>query len=83
MRRTQTHSEQESKDFKLEAAKISRKDIGPVRAYAANTRASPITDLNYDRLSIVTNLQSTVKAHPNTQVSFFSIYDGHNGPACA
>jgi len=67
----------------LEPAKTSRKEIGPVRAYAANTRASTFTDINCDRLSIVTNLQPIGKASPNMQISFFAIYDGHNGAGCA
>jgi len=57
--------------------------MGPVRAYAANSHANTLTDINSDRLSIVTNLQSSSKSSSNVQVSFFAVYDGYNGTGCA
>jgi protein phosphatase 2C family protein 2/3 len=54
-----------------------------VRAYAVNTHAGLFVDTNYDRISIVTNLQAGGSAEKNAKVSFFAVYDGHNGAGCA
>jgi protein phosphatase 2C family protein 2/3 len=54
-----------------------------VRAYAANTHSGVFNEINNDILSIVTNLQANGKYNQHMQVSFFAMYDGHNGSACA
>ncbi|CAD8072703.1 unnamed protein product [Paramecium sonneborni] len=67
-------------------SKISTKNIGIVSAYAANTHQGLIRTYNEDRVSIILNL---MKPASNTfvgqwpQSSFFAIYDGHGGAACA
>lgn len=56
-----------------------------VRAYAVNTHAGLFVDANYDRISIVTNLQAGGQGErfADKKVSFFAIYDGHGGAGCA
>jgi serine/threonine protein phosphatase PrpC len=62
---------------------MSKKENGSVRAYVANTHIGVFNDTNNDRMSIVTNLQINSKYNQQLQVSFFAIYDGHNGSAYA
>ena len=50
-----------------------------IKAYAANSHPGPLNNLNEDRVCIVTNLNKT--SNKANQVSYFAIYDGHNG-AC-
>ncbi len=68
-----------------ESTKHSLKRNGVVRAYAANTNQGLVRNYNEDRVSIILNILKP----PNRQIenwprcSFFGIYDGHGGSACA
>ena len=63
----------------IEKARISSKHYGFVRAYAANSHPGPLSQINEDRVRVVTNLNKTT--NKARQVSFFAIYDGCDG-AC-
>jgi protein phosphatase 2C family protein 2/3 len=60
-------------------------------SYAANTHNGIIRTYNEDRISIVLDLKkpsgkTTVTGNPNIankKVSFFAVFDGHGGSACA
>ncbi|CAD8174005.1 unnamed protein product [Paramecium octaurelia] len=70
----------------IEPSKISTKNVGIVSAYAANTHQGLIRTYNEDRVSIILNLMkpaSNTYAGQWPQSSFFAIYDGHGGAACA
>jgi hypothetical protein len=70
----------------LEKVKISKKSFGCVKAYAAMTTEGIIRDYNEDRVSIILNIPQPKNFRGNTewpQCSFFGIYDGHGGSACA
>ncbi|CAK79657.1 unnamed protein product (macronuclear) [Paramecium tetraurelia] len=70
----------------IEPSKISTKNVGIVSAYAANTHQGLIRTYNEDRVSIILNLMkpaSNTFAGQWPQSSFFAIYDGHGGAACA
>ena len=71
------------KEFKIESPKISKRDIGCVKAYAVNTHNGIFSEVNCDRISIVTNLYADSKQPLHFKISFFAIYDGHNGSSCA
>ena len=68
-----------------EPTKCSFKRNGIVRGYAANTNQGLVRNYNEDRVSIILNI---VKP-PNRihevwpKCSFFGVYDGHGGSACA
>lgn len=68
-----------------DSTKHSLKRNGMVRAYAANTNQGLMRDYNEDRVSIILNIlqpkQKQVAEWP--RCSFFGIYDGHGGAACA
>lgn len=67
--------------------KISTRDFGIIKAYAANTSQGIVRDYNEDRVSIVINMMRP----PNCQIdesewpriSYFGIFDGHAGNKCA
>jgi hypothetical protein len=66
-------------------AKFSMKSFGIVKGYGANTNQGLVRNYNEDRVSIILNV-----VKPETglnenwpKVSFFGIYDGHGGNACA
>lgn len=68
-----------------EPSKVSNKKNGVVKAYAANTNMGLVRKYNEDRVSIILNITK-----PNgrdggewEKSSFFAIYDGHGGTACA
>lgn len=68
-----------------ESTKCSYKRNGIVRAYAANTNQGLVRNYNEDRVSIILNI---VKPESRQQenwpkCSFFGVYDGHGGSACA
>ena len=68
-----------------EATKCSFKRNGIVRAYAANTNQGLVRTYNEDRVSIILNIVKP--AHRENEIwpkcSFFGVYDGHGGSACA
>ena len=68
-----------------EPTKCSMKRNGAVRAYAANTNQGLVRNYNEDRVSIILNiLKPPSRSNENwPKCSFFGIYDGHGGSACA
>lgn len=70
------------REFRVEPAKTSKRDYGVVKAYAANTHAGAFIETNNDRLSIVMNLSGEGRIK-NQPISFFALFDGHNGSSCA
>lgn len=68
-----------------EPAKFASKRNGVVASYAANTHQGIIRNYNEDRVSIILNI---IKPKFKDTVywprcSFFGVYDGHGGAACA
>jgi hypothetical protein len=76
-----------NKDFlpNHEPTKCSFKRNGIVKAYAANTNQGIVRNYNEDRVSIILNIMKpNNRAHENwPKCSFFGVYDGHGGVACA
>jgi len=72
------------KDYK--PAKSSKKPKGKITAYAANTYKGLIRNYNEDRVSIILNIMKPSN-YKNEDIwpvcSFFAVYDGHSGSACA
>jgi protein phosphatase 2C family protein 2/3 len=68
-----------------EPTKCSFKRNGIVRAYAANTNQGLVRNYNEDRVSIILNIVKPEHRHNETwpKCSFFGVYDGHGGSACA
>eukprot|EP00357_Protocruzia_adherens_P027163 CAMPEP_0114995738 /NCGR_PEP_ID=MMETSP0216-20121206/13908_1 /TAXON_ID=223996 /ORGANISM="Protocruzia adherens, Strain Boccale" /LENGTH=676 /DNA_ID=CAMNT_0002359837 /DNA_START=319 /DNA_END=2349 /DNA_ORIENTATION=+ len=68
-----------------EPTKCSLKKSGLVSAYAANTNQGIVRNYNEDRVSIILNIMKPAnKSSENwPKCSFFGVYDGHGGPACA
>ncbi len=68
-----------------EATKCSLRRNGIVRAYAANTNQGLVRSYNEDRVSIILNIVKPAhRKHENwPKCSFFGVYDGHGGHACA
>jgi len=68
-----------------EQTKCSMRRNGIVRAYAANTNMGLVRNYNEDRVSIILNIQKPEhRAHESwPKCSFFGVYDGHGGSACA
>ena len=68
-----------------EATKCSFKRNGIVRAYAANTNQGLVRNYNEDRVSIILNIvKPPHREHEQwPKCSFFGVYDGHGGSACA
>eukprot|EP00826_Nyctotherus_ovalis_P041139 TRINITY_DN410_c0_g3_i1.p1 TRINITY_DN410_c0_g3~~TRINITY_DN410_c0_g3_i1.p1 ORF type:complete len:241 (-),score=62.24 TRINITY_DN410_c0_g3_i1:777-1499(-) len=66
-------------------AKCSVKRSGIVRAYAANTNQGLVRSYNEDRVSIILNIlrPPSKEKEPWPKCSFFGVYDGHGGSACA
>lgn len=68
-----------------EPTKCSFKRNGIVRAYAANTNQGLVRNYNEDRVSIILNIVKP--EHRQAEIwpkcSFFGVYDGHGGSACA
>jgi protein phosphatase 2C family protein 2/3 len=57
-----------------------------VRAYAANTNQGLVRNYNEDRVSIILNIlrpPNRPQSEHWPRCSFFGIYDGHGGAACA
>ena len=70
-----------------EATKCSYKRNGIVKAYAANTNQGLVRNYNEDRVSIILNITNPNPTGRNKEdwpkCSFFGVYDGHGGVACA
>eukprot|EP00347_Sterkiella_histriomuscorum_P007122 403350178 len=68
-----------------ESTKHSVKRNGVVRAYAANTNQGLVRNYNEDRVSIILNILKPPNRKDEhwPRCSFFGIYDGHGGSACA
>ncbi len=56
-----------------------------MRAYAANTNQGLVRNYNEDRVSIILNIVKPEHRQAETwpKCSFFGVYDGHGGSACA
>ena len=70
----------------FEPAKFASKTHGLITSYAANTRQGIQRNYNEDRVSIILNMtkpsnRKDVAHWP--KCSYFAIYDGHGGSACA
>ncbi|CAG9330734.1 unnamed protein product [Blepharisma stoltei] len=65
--------------------KCSLKESGSVKAYAASTNQGLIRNYNEDRVSIILNIMKPPNrsGEPWPRCSFFGVYDGHGGAACA
>ena len=72
------------KDFMK--AKFATKAHGLINSYSANTHQGISRNYNEDRVSIIMNIVKP-KSKPESLAwptcSFFAIYDGHGGNACA
>ncbi len=68
-----------------EPSKYASKKNGVVSSYAANTHQGIVRNYNEDRVSIILNIiKPKFKDIENwPRCSFFGIYDGHGGAACA
>lgn len=75
-----------------EKTKFSAKRNGIVKCYSANTNQGLIRNYNEDRVSIILNITkpnvtsssaSEEADRPWPTCSFFGVYDGHGGAACA
>eukprot|EP00347_Sterkiella_histriomuscorum_P023809 403333314 len=66
-------------------SKISQKPWGSIQAYSANTHNGIARGYNEDRVSIVLDLKKPGPTGNNQtkKVSFFAVFDGHGGSACA
>ncbi|KRX04470.1 Protein phosphatase 2C (PP2C)-like domain [Pseudocohnilembus persalinus] len=76
----------ESEIPKILESKVSQKGTGIIEAYGANTHQGLVRDYNEDRVSIILNIvrppnKTHIKDWP--ACSFFAVYDGHGGAACA
>ncbi|CAK84759.1 unnamed protein product (macronuclear) [Paramecium tetraurelia] len=68
-----------------EPTRCSSLKNGIIKAYAANTNQGLVRDYNEDRVSIILNIIKP-QSRENEQwpkCSYFGVYDGHGGSACA
>ena len=66
--------------------RISSKSFGLINSYAANTNQGIDRNYNDDRVKIIINMNrpsNYVKKASWPLISFFGIFDGHNGDHCA
>ena len=66
--------------------KISSKSFGLINAYGANTNQGIDRNYNDDRVKIMINMNipnNYVNKSKWPQISYFGIFDGHNGDHCA
>jgi hypothetical protein len=61
----------------IDRAKTSTKEMGTIKGYAVNSHPGPLTNINDDRICVVTNLNKSPSR--DLQISFFSIYSCENG----
>jgi protein phosphatase 2C family protein 2/3 len=68
-----------------EKPKYSNKRYGVINCYAANTNQGIVRNYNEDRISIILNIvKPQSRANENwPKCSYFGVYDGHGGAACA
>ncbi|CAD8113889.1 unnamed protein product [Paramecium sonneborni] len=68
-----------------EPTKCSSQRNGIIKAYAANTNQGIVRDYNEDRVSIILNIIKPQSRNTEQwpKCSFFGVYDGHGGAACA
>ncbi len=76
----------EIKNF--ETSKISKKNFGIIKAFAVNSHEGIIRNYNEDKVTLILNINQPENYNVNLKgkwpkVSFFSIFDGHNGKKCA
>ena len=66
-------------------AKFACKKNGVVSSYAANTHQGIVRNYNEDRVSIILNIikPKFKQVADWPRCSFFAVYDGHGGAACA
>lgn len=71
--------------FSAASIKSSIKENGSVKGYAAVTAQGPVRDYNEDRVSIILNINKPMDRQSEIwpKSSFFAVYDGHGGSACA
>ena len=70
----------------FEEAKFASKSHGLIVSYAANTHQGIQRTYNEDRVSIILNMTKPANKKSLTywpKCSYFAIYDGHGGAACA
>ena len=66
--------------------RISTKSFGLINSYAANTNQGIDRNYNDDRVKIMINMNrptNYMRKTPWPLISFFGIFDGHNGDHCA
>ena len=66
--------------------KISTKSFGLINSYAANTNQGIDRNYNDDRVKIIINMNKPnnyINKSPWPLMSYFGIFDGHNGDHCA
>ena len=66
--------------------KISTKSFGLINSYAANTNQGIDRNYNDDRVKIIINMNKPsnyINSAPWPLMSYFGIFDGHNGDHCA
>ena len=66
--------------------RISSKSFGLINSYAANTNQGIDRNYNDDRVKIMINMnrpQNYMSKSPWPLISYFGIFDGHNGDQCA
>jgi len=68
-----------------ETPKTSGKRNGVVKGYGANTNQGIVRNYNEDRVSIILNIMKPSSRNEEKwpKCSFFGVYDGHGGVACA
>ena len=70
----------------FQPGRISSKSFGLINSYAANTNQGIDRNYNDDRVKIMININRPInykKKAPWPLISFFAIFDGHNGDHCA
>ncbi|EGR34248.1 protein phosphatase 2C, putative [Ichthyophthirius multifiliis] len=70
----------------IDQTKIAVKSYGTVCSYAAKTNQGLIRNYNEDRVAIILNIKKPNNKPVDLQwpkCSFFAVYDGHGGEACA
>ena len=72
-------------NFSANQVKCSLKENGSVKGYAASTDQGLVRDYNEDRVSIILNINKPQERISEIwpRCSFFGVYDGHGGAACA